>query len=328
MLKLKHFYTQFKDFLGHFTKRPKKKGSPKLLKANQKTVNLAVLSGLAFILLVGLLGGIRAMTLSGKVTSLEKALSSAQKTTTSTTTTATIDNRLQYYLNDFVSCYFTIPDDTDGQEEQAEKLLTFYGTEPDVLSQGQTKTPSQLDSSRLLQVKDNVATYEVHYTQKVKEGDKTVEKKLSTAFNIPYAQMDEGYYVSGLPWFSTLTDSQADKVDTSLELGNDDHMDTKTKNKLDKFVELFFTNYTTDQDNLDLVAEGVVMLENTTFKSLDYTYYTKDKETITAYVQVTFDVAGTTHAENVTLTLSEKGKSYYVTQLEHTIPTDYAQTNN
>ena len=72
MLKLKYF-DQFKGFLGQFTKRPKQKGRPKLIKANAKTVNLAVMFGLALILFVGLLGGIRAMTLSNKVTNLEKS---------------------------------------------------------------------------------------------------------------------------------------------------------------------------------------------------------------------------------------------------------------
>ena len=327
MLKLKYF-DQFKGFLGQFTKRPKQKGRPKLIKANAKTVNLAVMFGLALILFVGLLGGIRAMTLSNRVTNLEKSLLNTPKNTATTSTTTTIDNRLQYYLGEFVSYYFTIPEDTDGQELQAEKLLTFYVIEPDILSQGQTRTPSELEWSRLLQVKDNIATYEVHYKQKVKEGDKTVEKKLSTAFNIPYAKTDEGYYVSGLPWFSTLTNNQAGKVETSLNLGNDDQIASKTKGKLDKFLELFFTNYTTDQDNLDLVADGVLVLENSTFKTLDFTYYKENLESIFAYVQVTFEVAGATHSENFTLTLSEKGKSYYVTQLEHTIPIDYSKTNN
>ena len=45
-----------------------------------------------------------------------------------------------------------------------------------------------------------------------------------------------------------------------------------------------------------------------------------------AYVQVTFEVAGSTHAENFTLTLSEKGKSYYVEKVSHTIPANYANT--
>ena len=82
MNKLKETLYQFRNYLGHFTKRPKKKGKPKLTIANKKTVNLAVLSGLAFILLVGLLGGIRAMTLSSQVTDLKKAVMPKQKRAT------------------------------------------------------------------------------------------------------------------------------------------------------------------------------------------------------------------------------------------------------
>ena len=326
MTKLKQFCDQFKYFLGHYTRRPKTKGRPRLLKTNKKTVNLTVLSGLTFVLLVGLLGGIRAMTLSSKVTNLEKAVSTAKKTTPTASTTPTVDNRLQYYLNDFVYYYFTIPEDSDGQATQAKKLLEFYGAEPDILSQGQTKTPSKLNWSRLLKIEANVATYEVHYIQLVKEEKNNVEKKLSTAFNIPFTNTGDGYYVSGLPWFSNLTDNQADEVETTLELGNDDHLSTQSKEKLDKFLELFFINYTTDQSNLDLISDGVPMLENTTFKTLDYTYYKEEKENIIAYAQVTFDVSGSTHSENFTLTLSKKGKSNYVNQLNHTIPTNYAYT--
>lgn len=83
MNKLKETLYQFKNYLGHFTKRPKKKGKPKLTLANKKTVNLAVLSGLAFILLVGLLGGIRAMTMSSKVTNLEKLIAAKKATSSS-----------------------------------------------------------------------------------------------------------------------------------------------------------------------------------------------------------------------------------------------------
>ena len=53
MDKLKSIYHQLKSYLGQFSKRPKKKGKPKLATVNKKTVNLAVLSGLAFILFVG-----------------------------------------------------------------------------------------------------------------------------------------------------------------------------------------------------------------------------------------------------------------------------------
>ena len=50
---VKLIYHHLKTYFGNFTKRPKKKGKPTLTLANKKTVNLAVLSGLAFILLVG-----------------------------------------------------------------------------------------------------------------------------------------------------------------------------------------------------------------------------------------------------------------------------------
>lgn len=328
MNKLKETLYQFRNYLGHFTKRPKKKGKPKLTIANKKTVNLAVLSGLAFILLVGLLGGIRAMTLSSQVTDLKKAVSSNKSASSTSSATTTIDNRLQYYLNDFVNCYFTVPNDSDGQTKQAKRLNSFYGSEPDIQAQGQVKNPSQLSWSRLLTVTDNVATYEVHYKQTVKNGDKTEEKEIITGFNIPYAKTKTGYYVTGLPWFSSLSTSQADKksINTEVKLNQSDRLSEKTKKKLDKFLKVFFTNYTTDQDNLDLVAHNVTVVKNATFKTLDFSYYKATDKTIMAYVQVTFEVAGSTHAENFTLTLSEKSKSYYVEKVSHTIPANYADT--
>ena len=268
------------------------------------------------------------MTLSSKVTNLEKTISSNKSASTSKVATSEIDNRLQYYLNDFVACYFTIPSDSDGQAEQAKKLNSFYGTEPDIQAQGQVKNPSQLRWSRLLTVTDNVATYEVHYRQTVKNGDKTEEKELVTGFNIPYAKTKTGYYVTGLPWFSSLSTNQADKksTDTEVKLNQSDRISEKAKKKLDKFLNVFFTNYTTDQDNLDLVAHNVTVVKNATFKTLDFSYYKATDKAVMAYVQVTFEVAGSTHAENFTLTLSEKGKSYYVEKVSHTIPANYADT--
>ena len=97
--------------------------------------------------------------------------------------------------------------------------------------------------------------------------------------------------------------------------------------KRDEFLTLFFTNYTSNQENLDLIADDLLALENTTFKSLDYSYYTKDGKTITAYAQVTFEIAGNTHSENFTLTLRKKDQSYYVQRLSHTISKDYAQSH-
>ena len=158
MDKLKLILHQAKAYLGRFSKPPKKKGKPTLTLANKKTVNLAVLSGLAFILLVGLLGGIRAMTMSSKLTNLEKLIAAKKATSSPSSASQTIDNRLQYYMNDFVECYFTIPADSDGQTKQAKQLTSFYGSEPDIQAQGQVKNPSKFSWSRLLTVTDIVAT--------------------------------------------------------------------------------------------------------------------------------------------------------------------------
>ncbi len=103
-----------------------------------------------------------------------------------------------------------------------------------------------------------------------------------------------------------------------------DHASDNQHKKVEKFLKVFFTNYTTNQDNLNLIAKNVAIVANTTFKTIDYTYLKKDGANLIAYVQATFEVGGTTHSENFTFTLSEKEKSYYVTKLEHTIPLNYA----
>lgn len=318
-------YERVQSFFSKFVKRDKKRKSGGLKVVNKRTVNLAVLSGLVFILLTGLMGGIRSMTLSNKVMDLEQAISKAQSNQTVKTSEADVDNSLEYYLNDFVYYFFTIPENPTEQTEQADKLNAFYGTAPDVQSQGQVKNPSELIWYRLLQVKENIATYQVRYKQKVKEGEGTKEEEILTEFNIPYGQTENGYYVSGLPWFSSYTNRQDKSNNADLKLNQSDRVDEKIRKKLDKFLEVFFTNYTTGQDNLDLVAKEIKIVNNTVFKTLDFSYYKESKGQIVAYVQVTFEVAGSSHAENFTLYLSEKGKSYYVNKMEHQIPSDYAK---
>ncbi|MBP2620332.1 conjugal transfer protein [Streptococcus panodentis] len=325
MKKLLLMYEQVQDFFSHFVKREKKPKAGGLKVVSKKTVNLAMLAGLIFILLVGLIGGIRAMTLSNKVTNLEQAVSKAQANQTVKPSETGVDNALEYYLNDFVYYYFVISENPSEQVEQAEKLKSFYGSEPDIQSQGQMKNPSELIWYRILRVKDNVATYQVRYKQKVKEGDATKEEEIATEFNIPYGQTDTGYYVAGLPWFTAWQSNQVKSVKDGLKLNQSDRVDEKTKKKLDKFLEVFFINYTTSQDNLDLVAKDIKTVNNTVFKTLDFSYYKEKKGEIVAYVQVTFEVAGSSHAENFTLYLSEKGKSYYINKMDHMIPSNYAK---
>lgn len=322
MNKLKTLIQQVTHYLSRFKKQDKKRGSPKLIKTTRKNVNILVLTGLGFLVFIGATGSLRAITLSSKVTSLEKEVKKAQSSQVVTTTTDT-DYRLTYYLNDFVAAYFSFSDKAEEQEAQIEKLNSFYDVEPEIKSQGQKRTPMSLVSARLLLLTENTATYQVTYKQKV--GDR--EEEITTGFNIPFASKNGSYYVSGLPWYSSLSDNQAKGFDkeSALRLTASDNLPEKTHKKVKKFLNVFFTNYTTDQYNLDLVGKDLVVLENTTFKSLDYVYLTEDGDAITAYVQVTFEVAANTRSENFTLTLTPKGNSYYVTKVAHTIPKDYAK---
>ena len=64
MDKAKRYLLQVKEYLSHFKKVEKKGGPPKLKVTNKKTVNIAVIGGIAFLLFVGLLGSIRKYTTS------------------------------------------------------------------------------------------------------------------------------------------------------------------------------------------------------------------------------------------------------------------------
>lgn len=72
MNKLKTVIQQVTHYLSRFKKQDKKRGSPKLIKTTRKNVNIIVLTGLGCLVFIGATGSLRAITLSSKVTSLEK----------------------------------------------------------------------------------------------------------------------------------------------------------------------------------------------------------------------------------------------------------------
>ena len=260
MIKAKRYLLKAREYLSNFKKVEKKSGPPKLKVTTKKTVNLAVIGGISFLLFVGLMGSVRAITLSNKVGTLQAQVEATKK-----------------------------------QKAQP------------------------VDANRKYD-------YKVKYKEMIQHDKDTEEKELVTGFNIPFDEKEGKYYVSGLPWFSAIESSQAGHFseDDQLQLTANDHVSDSQHKKVEKFLKVFFTNYTTNQDNLNLIAKNVAIVANTTFKTIDYTYLKKDGAGLIAYVQATFEVGGTTHSENFTFTLSEKDKSYYVTKLEHTIPLNYA----
>lgn len=80
MIKAKRYLLKAREYLSNFKKVEKKGGPPKLKVTTKKTVNLAVIGGISFLLFVGLMGSVRAITLSNKVGTLQASSGSDSKT--------------------------------------------------------------------------------------------------------------------------------------------------------------------------------------------------------------------------------------------------------
>lgn len=329
MTSLKHLISSIKNYLGHFQKVEKKTTPPQLKQISKKQANRLVLGGLICLALISVVSGLRAISLSSQLSHLQTDLNQVKtlKASEKVPLNNHIDKRLEYYLNSYVWTYFTVYEDSDKQVEQEKRLNHFYLKTPDLKAQGQVRYPSEIISAQLLTINDHTATYKVSYKE-----TKTIDKKSESTektigFNIPYQKQKRKFYVSGLPWYSALEDSQANTSPSQsfLELSSSDDFPAKKRRTLNKFLTIFFDNYTSNQDNLNLIAKKVTILPNTKLKTIDYTYFKKKGQSILAYVQVTFDSEGSTHPENFTLTLEPKGDSFYVNHLEHHIPISYAQ---
>ena len=297
-------------------KKPRKvkQKQVKMKKVSQKRSNQIFLFGLAFFVFLCGLTIFISMKTAVKV---NERLSNTAVVETKKET----DRKLEQFLDGYVSRYFTYNSQAGSSDDDVSKLNNYYGSVPDVKNQGQLKQEMSVVSARMLTAKDGVAVYRVVYD--TKKDDKS--QRVGIEFSIPYGEKDGKYYVSGLPWFSPVSDFKADGVEKSsmVSLVAKDDVEEGKRKKLISFLELFFKNYTTSQANLDLISKDIKSIGGASFKSLDYSYFKEKDGKILAYVQVTFEVAGTTHSENFSFELREDKDSFFVEKMDHTIPLDY-----
>lgn len=305
----------------------KKKAKPKVLKKvgkKQKHQMRQISSRkMTTIFVTGLVGfGLLATTAIGL--NVYGQLTGNQKPKVEKVTSDKVDYRLEQFLDGYVNAYFTYSMDNQAQKKQLDELNSYYNYVPSEQNQGQLRQETSLLSSYLQEIKDNVAVYEVVY----KSGSGDSAENIKVGFNVPFGGKDGKYYVSGLPWYSAvrnLKKSSSDDKELVLssqttELSNSD------KKKLNDFMDLFFKNYTTSQKNLDLIADGVTTINGAIYKSTDWAYYKIHKDgSVDAYVQATFEIKGITHSENFSFKLAKKNDSYFVKELTHEIPADYAK---
>ena len=76
---LKSYLLKVRQFVEQFKKVEQKKKPPKLKILTKKQVNLAVVGGTCCLLLIGLMGSFRAITLSNQVSSLKQALKTLKR---------------------------------------------------------------------------------------------------------------------------------------------------------------------------------------------------------------------------------------------------------
>ena len=294
--------------------RKEKQKQVKMKKISQKRSNQIFLFGLAFFLF--LCGLTMFISIKSAVKVNERLSNTAVVETKKET-----DRKLEQFLDGYVARYFTYNSQAGSSDDDVSKLNNYYGSVPDVKNQGQLKQEMSVVSARMLTAKDGIAVYRVIYD--TKKDDKS--QRVGIEFSIPYGEKDGKYYVAGLPWFSPVSDFKADGVekDSMVSLIAKDDLEEGKRKKLISFLELFFKNYTTSQANLDLISKDIKSIGGATFKSLDYAYFKEKDGKILAYVQVTFEVAGTTHSENFSFELREDKDSFFVEKMDHTIPLDY-----
>lgn len=185
-----------------FLKKPRKDKQLKIKKISQKKSNLIFLTGLSFFVLFGAFSMFVSLSTTAKMKARlsESPVVEARKET---------DRTLEQFLDSYVSRYFTYDSQAGSSDENISKLNDYYGSVPDVKNQGQTKQEMNLVSARMLSAKDGIAVYRVIYD--TKNGDKS--QRVGIEFSIPYGEKNGKYYVSGLSWFSPVSDFKADGVE-------------------------------------------------------------------------------------------------------------------
>ena len=53
-----------------------------------------------------------------------------------------------------------------------------------------------------------------------------------------------------------------------LQLSANDRLSEQEHKEIEKFLTVFFTNYTSNQDNLNLISKNITVVSNTKFKNL------------------------------------------------------------
>lgn len=226
---------------------------------------------------------------------------------------------LNRYAQGFFQTYFTYSNNEDDKQKRTKTLKNYFATNINSnLYTNQTNQKQTYVGSRLLntfmQNDVKIAQYQVGYT--VGNDKKTIMR----VFNLPFAQKSGQYTVLALPFATT-------EQDIVGHVGKIDQDDTNnatlaSSDQVQKFVQVFSEKYVTSKaSDMSLIMKDPEGLDGQyTVKSIDQVTVsgTKNDMAIKYLLTLTDTETKLEHSEQITLTVSPKGSTYYVVKMSHT----------
>lgn len=240
------------------------------------------------------------------------------------------DYKAQLFCEDFASHYLNSSSNPDTQVKENEALQAYYGQSLAIASQGMKRNPSQLNDIRLLSITKDQAKFLVNVTtEEVKTvpakgktpAKKAVQKKtFQKAFNVPYGEKNGKYYVSSFPTLEDTPKLFAGKEAPKVDFTSSSTVSSEEEKKLNTFVKSVLVAKSTNQNDLNLLASGLNLSTGETFKSIDYSYYSKISDnTYKAVIQASFSNGLGVVPENLTFTIEQTGQTYFAKDFSNVI---------
>lgn len=226
---------------------------------------------------------------------------------------------LNRYAQGFFQTYFTQSDNDDDKQKRLKALKKYFATNiSSTIYDNQDSQKETYVGSRLLNTftKNDVkiAQYQVGY--RVGNDKNTIIR----VFNLPFAQKAGQYTVLALPYATTEQDivGHVGKIDQD----ESNNATLASSHKVQAFVQAFSEKYVSSKaSDMSLIMKEPEGLEGQyAVKSIDQINVSgsKDNMNIKYLLTLTDTETKLEHSEQITLTVSPKGSTYYVVKMIHT----------
>lgn len=309
---------QCRRFLSQFVRVKKVKQLPKVKLSIQKKANALVYGGLGLLVLIGLLGSIRAMSLSGQVSQLTQQVKSLNQSVVDLPSKQVgMDTaKVERYMFQFVSTYINYNSDTASERQaELEKYFSFdlSGYQDDV------KSNRTLIGRDLIALEDKGSYKLAKIRLSYETGEGEEKPKTIAVLAVPF-QMSDGLLAVVSPPYWVEEDSLLGQANgfEQIKRENVELLDEKTTSSIKKFLPVFFDKYAlSDKTDLKLMMKNPVLMGgNYQVKNIEdgsaIFYQKKDKIMVQVAVDFEEKSTGAVHTEHFTLALVKQSSGWFV----------------